>query len=115
MSIDLDKTIKSALKSGKVFFGSKQTINAAKTGKAVAIVQALNCPEKTKTTIQSYIAVSKIPLFTYPGSANDLGLLCGKPFMVSAMTIRTLTDPTLLRTIKESTGDGDQIKDNEIS
>jgi hypothetical protein len=33
--------------------------------------------------------------------------MCGKPFMVSAMTIRTLSDPELLRVVKESIGNGE--------
>ena len=103
--IDVDKVIRSALKSGKVLFGSKQTINAARTGKAVALIQASNCPEKLQSEIRSHADMSKIPVYTYSGSALDLGLICGKPFMVSAMTIRTLSDQELLRVIKESVGD----------
>jgi len=108
--VDVDKVIRSALKSGKVYLGSKQTINAARTGKAVALVQASNCPEAVRSEIGSYARLSKIPVYTYSGSALDLGLMCGKPFMVSAMTIRTLSDSELLRVVKESVGDEDQVK-----
>ena len=100
--IDLDRVIKSALKSGKIFLGSKQAINAARTGKAVALIQASNCPEYVRKEIEAHADLSKIPVYSYSGSALDLGLMCGKPFMVSAMTIRTLSDPELLRVVKES-------------
>ena len=111
--VDLDKVIKSALKSGKVFYGTKQTVNSAKTGKAVTLIQASNCPEEIKNEIKSYADKSKIPVYTYPGSALDLGLMCGKPFIVSAMTIRTLSDAELLRAIKESVGEEDQAEDKQ--
>jgi large subunit ribosomal protein L30e len=100
--MDFDKLIKSAIKSGKVYFGSKQSINAVKTGKAIAIIQAFNVSKKIKEEIQYYSNLSKIPIYTYPESAQDLGLLCGKPFMVSIMTIRSLSDQELIRVVKES-------------
>ena len=107
--IDLDRIIKSALKSGKINIGSKQTINAARTGKAIAFIEADNCPENIQEKIRSYADKSKIPVFKYPSSALDLGLICGKPFTVSAMTIRTLSDPELLRVIKDSI-EADELK-----
>ena len=100
--VDVDKVIRSALKSGKILLGSKQTINAARTGKAVALIQASNCPERIRTELRTHADISKTPVYTYSGSALDLGLMCGKPFMVSSMTIRTLSDPELLRVVKES-------------
>lgn len=108
MNIDLDKIIKSAIKSGKIFFGSKQTINAAETGKAVALIYALNCPEKIKEELKYFSNLSKIPLYTYNGSASDLGLACGKPFLISAIAVRSLSEPELLRMIKESNENKDQ-------
>ena len=102
MNIDLDKIIKSAIKSGKIFIGSKQTINAAETGKAVALIHALNCSENIKEELQYYANLSKIPLYTYYGSTSDLGLACGKPFLISAIAVRSLSEPELLRMIKES-------------
>lgn len=100
--MDFDKIIKSAITSGKVYFGSMQSMNAAKTGKAIAIIQALNASKKIKEEIQYYSNLSKIPVYTYPGSAQDLGLICGKPFMVSILTIKNLSDKELIRVIKQS-------------
>lgn len=100
--IDLDKIIGSAHKSGKTYLGFKQTVDAAKTGKAVILILASNCPGKLQSDIQHYANLSKTPLHMYTGTSQDLGIACGKPFRVSAMAVRTLTDPALLRMVKES-------------
>ena len=100
--IDVDRIINSALKSGRLYLGFKQTRNAAKTGKAVALILSSNCSTKLQKDIQHHATLSKTPLLLYHGTAQDLGTACGKPFIVSAMTVRSLTDPQLLKTIKES-------------
>ncbi|MDQ1280073.1 MAG: large subunit ribosomal protein L30e [Thermoproteota archaeon] len=102
MMIDVDRIINSALKSGRVYLGFKQTKNAAKTGKAVALILSSNCSVKLQKDIQQYATLSKTPLLIYHGTSQDLGVACGKPFIVSAMTIRNLTDSQLLKSIKES-------------
>ena len=44
--IDIDKALASAVKTGKVSFGSNVALQNAKTGKAKMIVLASNCPKK---------------------------------------------------------------------
>ncbi len=100
--IDVDRVINSALKSGRVFLGFKQTKNAAKTGKAVALILSSNCSAKIQKDIQLYATLSKTPLLIYHGTSQDLGIACGKHFFVSAMTVRSLTDTQLIKTIKDS-------------
>ena len=46
--IDLTKAITTAVKTGKVSFGSKAAIRAAKNGKAKIIVLASNCQKPVK-------------------------------------------------------------------
>lgn len=100
--VDLNRIISSAVKSGKVFFGSKQALDAAKSGRAVALIVASNCPSKILTDLQHYSNLSKIPLYTYPASSSDLGIACGKPFAISALTIREISDHEILRMMRES-------------
>lgn len=101
--VDLNRIISSALKSGKMLLGLKQAVTAAKTGRAVALIVASNCPTKTLADIQQSSGQSKIPLFVYPASNSDLGIACGKPFHVTAITIREISEPEILRMIQEAT------------
>jgi large subunit ribosomal protein L30e len=98
--IDLDRIIRSAIKSRKIYFGSKLTLNVAKSGRAAVIIIASNGPSELRNDIISYSKLSSIPLFIYPGTNFDLSLVCGKNFPVSALAIREIVDPQLLRMVE---------------
>lgn len=99
--IDFERVIKSANKSGKMFFGSKKAMEAAKNGRALALIAASNCPPRIVNQIQHYAHLSNVPVHTYPSTSADLGMACGKPFAVSVVTIRDLVEPELLKMVKE--------------
>ncbi len=101
--MSLDKAIAMAVKTGKVLFGAKSAVRSAKLRKAKLIVLAENCPESIRRDIEYYCKLSRIPTVTYGGSSKDLGAVCGKPFMISALTIRDPGKSTILKLVK---GDG---------
>jgi large subunit ribosomal protein L30e len=98
--IDIDKAISTAVKTGKVSFGSNSAIQSAKTGKAKMIIVASNCPDEIRKDLEYYCKLSNIPLITYRGSSIDLAAVCGKPFLVSALTIREPGDSEILRLVE---------------
>jgi large subunit ribosomal protein L30e len=100
--VEIERIIKSAMKSGRVLFGSKQAIRAAKTGNAVSFIFADNVPPSTVGDVKRYAEQNEIPVFSYPGRSVDLGRLCGQPFSVSVVTVRTLSDSILLKRVKAS-------------
>jgi len=95
--IDINKAITKTVKTGKVLFGTQSTIKTAKIGKAKLIIVAANCPQKTREDIQYYCKLSNIPMIIYNGTGIELGAVCGKPFMVSALTIREQGDSNILK------------------
>ena len=94
--IDIDKAIATAVKTGKVSFGANSAIQNAKTGKAKLIILAANCPKNAREDIGYYCNLSKVPLITHKGSSLDLAAICGKPFTVSALSIREPGDSEIL-------------------
>jgi len=98
--IDLDRIIRVAIKSRKIYFGSKLTLNMARSGKAAVIIIASNSPGRLRSEIEYYSRLSGIPLFTYNGTNLDLSLTCGKRFPVSALAVREIVDPQLLRMLE---------------
>jgi large subunit ribosomal protein L30e len=100
--IDFEKVIKTTSKSGRLFLGAKKAMEAAQSGKAVALIVASNCPHGILRQLKHYAALSNMPVHTYPSTSADLGMVCGKPFAVSAVTIRTLSDSSLLKALKET-------------
>ena len=85
--MDITTAIKRILKTGKVEYGSKKAIENTLNGTAKAIITAKNCPKETKQDIQEYTKQAKIPLIEYKGTALDLGEVCGKPFLIAALTV----------------------------
>ncbi|MEM3579120.1 MAG: 50S ribosomal protein L30e [Candidatus Bathyarchaeia archaeon] len=110
--IDINKAIATAVKTGKVYFGSNFAIQSAKTGRAKMIIIASNCPKEIRGDIEHYCKLSNIPLIVYKGTSTDLAMVCGKPFVVSALTIREPGDSEILRLIEtaetEESGGGSE-------
>lgn len=99
--IDVNRQLRILIKSGKVEFGAKRALEAAKTGKAKMIILASNCPEKFKTEILYCAKLSKIPVYAHKASSVDLGPLCDKPFPVSAITVKDPGDSEILKLAEE--------------
>jgi large subunit ribosomal protein L30e len=107
--IDIDKAIAAAVKTGKVSLGADSAVQNAKTGKAKMIVIAANCPKNVREDIEHYSKLSNVPFITFKGSSIDLAAVCGRPFMVSALSIREPGDSEILKLTEkaepeESTG-----------
>mgnify|MGYP000017642442 CR=1 FL=1 len=98
--IDVDKAIAAAVKTGKVAFGTNSAIQNAKTGKVKMIILASNCPTITREDIAYYCKLSNIPLVTYKGSSLDLAAVCGKPFAISALSIREPGESEILKLVE---------------
>lgn len=95
--MDVNRAVATAVKTGKVFFGANEAVKNAKNGRARLIILAANCPQKTLEEIEYYSRVSEVPVVIYKGNSIDLGAVCGKPFMVSALTVREPGDSDILR------------------
>ncbi len=81
--MDIEKALRKAMKTGKVYLGSKRTVKSLKSGEAKLVVVASNCPEEVKKEIEKY----DVPVIEFKGSNMDLGAVCGKPFSVAALAI----------------------------
>jgi len=99
--IDVNKAISTTVKTGKILFGTNNAIENAKTRKAKLIIVASNCPQKIRGDIEYYCKLSNIPVTIYKGTSIDLGAVCGKPFKVSALTIREPGDSDVLKLAEE--------------
>jgi large subunit ribosomal protein L30e len=69
------------MKTGKVLLGQHATEDCINEGKAQLVVVARNCPER----FQQFLAGKQdVSVHIFEGSGVQLGMACGKPFMVSA-------------------------------
>ncbi|HKZ94427.1 MAG TPA: 50S ribosomal protein L30e [Candidatus Bathyarchaeia archaeon] len=106
--IDMDRAIATAMKTGKVMLGGSNAAKNAKLGRGKLIVLASNCPSNVREDVTYYAKLSGVPVVIYKGASIDLGMTCGKPFAVSAMTIREPGDSDILKTIQEDAEASDE-------
>lgn len=95
--IDVNKAISAAVKTGKVSIGASSAVQSAQTGKAKLIILASNAPKNVRQDVEYYCNLSEVPLILYKGSSMDLAAACGKPFTVSALSIREPGDSEILK------------------
>jgi large subunit ribosomal protein L30e len=100
--IDIDKAVTTVLKTGKVSLGANSAIQNAKTGKTKLVILAANSPKSIREDIEYYCKLSNVPLIIYRGSSTDLATVCGKPFIVSALSIKEPGDSEILRLIEKT-------------
>lgn len=99
--IDVNKAITTTAKTGKILFGANSALKSAKTKKAKLILLSSNCPQNLKEDIEYYCKLSEIPMSIFKGESTALGALCGKPFDVSALTIKEPGDSNILKITEE--------------
>lgn len=78
---DINRALRLAIETGKVFIGIEQAESSVKKGIAKLIVVAQNFPEKFLKKIET------VSIYKFQGSNIELGAICGKPFPISTLTI----------------------------
>ena len=81
--MDIYKALRSAIDTGKVHVGTRESCRAANAGSAKLIIVSTNCPEDAATQVKE----SDTPVHSFDGNNAALGAACGKPFPVSAVAI----------------------------
>jgi large subunit ribosomal protein L30e len=99
---DVKKNINIAVKSGNVVIGSNKILKAMRQERFKMIILAENCPVNIKKKIINNNSLLDDPIFihTFNQSSWELGLACGKPFMVASLGIFDEGDSDILALIK---------------
>ncbi|KYH39132.1 MAG: 50S ribosomal protein L30 [Candidatus Bathyarchaeota archaeon B23] len=93
----LDHELRMALKTGRFHLGSKNALRELIKGRARLIILSSNCPEHYSARIEGYARLAGVPVLRHRKDSVDLGILCGKPFPVSAIVINEPGDSKILR------------------
>ncbi len=99
--IDVNKELRRAVDTGKVFFGQKQAEKSILKGKAQLVIISGNIPKLEKEKIVANAAVSQVPSIEFDGSGLELGSVCGKPFVVSVMVVVEPGKSAILKAVKK--------------
>jgi large subunit ribosomal protein L30e len=82
--MDINKALRSAISTGKVYFGIEETLKALEKGSAKLVIVSSNCPDKFVENINKY---QKLSIYNFKGTNMELGTACGKPFPISILTV----------------------------
>ena len=99
--ISIDHELRLALSTGKVQLGSKTAEREMRRGRAKMAILSSNCPEEKGEFIKQYGKLANIPVLEHSKDSIDLGMLCGKPYPVSAIVINDPGDSKILNIVKE--------------
>ncbi|MHA1220119.1 MAG: 50S ribosomal protein L30e [Candidatus Heimdallarchaeota archaeon] len=101
MSIDINREIQIIARTGKKDYGLKRTVKAVKLGRAQLVILANNCPVGKKNQIEYYAKLADIPIVVFERNGYDLGALCGRAHVVSAISVYEPGDSKILRLLKK--------------
>jgi large subunit ribosomal protein L30e len=86
--MDLTDIIKTRTKENRVILGYNTVMKSIKNGNPELIVVANNLPDDRRKIIEHNAKIAKIELKEYSNDSVNLGLVCGKPFIVSVLAIK---------------------------
>ncbi|MCG3225331.1 MAG: 50S ribosomal protein L30e [Candidatus Heimdallarchaeota archaeon] len=99
--MDINRSIRIAVDTGKVSFGAETSKTALMNKQAKLVIVAQNCPAEIKEDVNHYATLSKIPILDFKGSSLDLGEICGRPHFVAVLTVYEIGDSDILKAVKK--------------
>ncbi len=85
--MDLPRSIRMAVDTGKVVLGTQQTLQLLLTGSPKLIVVSSNCPPQSKSDLMQYSTAANVATIEFAGTSIELGKVCGKPFPVAMLAV----------------------------
>jgi large subunit ribosomal protein L30e len=83
--MDVQRSLRTVIATGKVLIGADQTVKAVSRGEAKLVILAQNAPHAEE--IRAAASKGRVPIYAFEGVGTQLGPACGKPFSVSALAV----------------------------
>ena len=96
--MDVQRSLRTVMGTGKVLIGADQTHKAVRGGEAKLVVVANNCV--ADADIRKAAADQRIPIYDFDGMGTQLGPACGKPFAISALAVLDVGESDILQLVK---------------
>ncbi len=96
---DLANDIRLAVDSGKAVFGVKESVDSIMASKAKAVVVSSSNKKDRINDIMHLAKISEVQVIVFQGNPMNLGVVCGKPYSVSVLSIM---EPGSSNILKES-------------
>lgn len=85
--MDINKEIRQVVDTGKVILGRDKSLKAIRLGEAKLVIVASNCPSEVLVDIKRYGGLANIPVHIFGRDSAELGVACGKPFLVNVLAV----------------------------
>ena len=92
--------LRSAVDTGKVIYGTRETIKDCLGGEPKLIIVSSTIRNTIKKQIEHYSKLLKVNVIEYPENGFELGSVCGKPFSVSALIVNEFGQSTIIKVIE---------------
>ncbi len=76
------------VKEKKAIIGEREVMKEIKNGKIKKVVIAKNIKDDLRKILYHYKKIANLEIEEFDGTRKDLGIACGKPFLVSIVGIR---------------------------
>lgn len=97
---EVSREIRRAVDTGKAAFGFKQAEKILLKESAELVIFSNNASKPEKQRIQEYATIAGVPCYNFEGNGLELGAVCGKPFVVSVLSIQNPGKSKILTAIK---------------
>ncbi|MHC1631145.1 MAG: 50S ribosomal protein L30e [Methanotrichaceae archaeon] len=104
MMINIDRALRSSIRTGRVALGSNQTLEAGASKQAKMVICATDCLEVVRRQLDDM----DMPVYNYSGRGRDLGSACGKPFSVATLAVIEVGDSEVMALLRENRGVEDE-------
>lgn len=96
--MDINRSLRLAIDTGKVLLGSRQVERALKKKRVKLIIISSNLKMNFKNELEKY---SKVPVFQFNGNNHELGSACGKPFPISSLAVLDSGDSNIMDLVQK--------------
>ena len=83
--MDVQRSLRTVIATGKVVVGADQTAKAVDGGQAKLVILATNAPNAQ--ALREAAGKKRVPVYSFEGMGTELGPACGKPFAISALAV----------------------------
>ena len=89
----LAKILKEAMKGGRYSIGASEVISDMKGSKLIILAKSV--PAETRTRLAEEAQKNNIKVIELEKNSTELGRMIGRPFRVSAIALRSVSDSEL--------------------
>lgn len=94
----LSKVLKEAMKGGKTAVGAKESLAAVKGSKAILCTKSV--PRAVGEKLREEARKQNVPVVELPLSSAELARLVGRPYRVSAVALRGVSESEVNQLLK---------------